>query len=498
MRILVFLHRYLGVVVGVLMTSWCLSGFVMMYSPYPQLTNEQRIAALAPLQFAQCCALERIPAAALQASGGFRVQMLGARPVLRLAGRGAGSFDLRSGAPLQDVSEPEALQVAEGYARAHGIGGSARSLGRIASDQWTVEGSRGRAPLFHIAFDDAAANELYVASDSGELLQHTTRAQRFWGWLGAVPHWLYPTVLRANGALWASVVVWTSLLGCFLTVAGLWLGTQRWLQRPHGRNTPYLGLWKWHHISGLLFGLLTLTWVASGLFSMQPWGFLDSDAGIAERRQLAGHMDGGQLRELLATAIRATPRGSVEIAAAPLAGKPYFIARRADASVIRFAADGAAAALQAGELQGALQGLGALREFGLLQSGDDYYYAHHSDILLPVYRAILDDPGHTRLYVDPRDGALLRALDPAQRSYRWLQNGLHSLDFAGLRARPLWDVVTLALLAGVTFGCCTGTWMAWRRLRRDGRWLIRLADRQRGGVLDGAQRETRVHSQDTR
>ena len=32
---LIVLHRYLGVVLGVIMTVWCLSGFVMMYQGYP-------------------------------------------------------------------------------------------------------------------------------------------------------------------------------------------------------------------------------------------------------------------------------------------------------------------------------------------------------------------------------------------------------------------------------------------------------------------------------
>jgi hypothetical protein len=29
----------------------------------------------------------------------------------------------------------------------------------------------------------------------------------------------------------------------------------------------------WHHITGLVFGVVTLAFVASGLVSMHPWGF---------------------------------------------------------------------------------------------------------------------------------------------------------------------------------------------------------------------------------
>ena len=42
-RGLIVLHRYLGVAVGLVMTVWCLSGFVMMYSGYPCLTEAERL-----------------------------------------------------------------------------------------------------------------------------------------------------------------------------------------------------------------------------------------------------------------------------------------------------------------------------------------------------------------------------------------------------------------------------------------------------------------------
>ena len=32
---IIIVHRYVGVVLGVIMTLWCLSGFVMMYQPFP-------------------------------------------------------------------------------------------------------------------------------------------------------------------------------------------------------------------------------------------------------------------------------------------------------------------------------------------------------------------------------------------------------------------------------------------------------------------------------
>jgi len=53
------------------------------------------------------------------------------------------------------------------------------------------------------------------------VIEATNRRERALGWLGAVPHWLYPTLLRQNGPLWSQVVVWLSTIGTFLTVTGV-------------------------------------------------------------------------------------------------------------------------------------------------------------------------------------------------------------------------------------------------------------------------------------
>jgi hypothetical protein len=61
----------------------------------------------------------------------------------------------------------------------------------------------------------------------------------------------------------------------------------------------------------------------------------------------------------------------------------------------------------------------------------------------------------------------MRVVDRDGRWMRWLEGGLHGLDFPGLRRRPWWDIITLLLLAGVTAVCITGGWMAIQRVRRD-------------------------------
>ncbi len=38
MRTILIVHRYLGVAIGLVMTLWCLSGFVMMYRGFPAVS----------------------------------------------------------------------------------------------------------------------------------------------------------------------------------------------------------------------------------------------------------------------------------------------------------------------------------------------------------------------------------------------------------------------------------------------------------------------------
>ena len=104
------------------------------------------------------------------------------------------------------------------------------------------------------------------------VVQATTRGERFWNWLGAVPHWLYPTLLRQHTQVWSQIVIWLTIFGTFLTSLGLYIGIKQYKSRRSGRYSPYRGAALWHHYGGLVFGVMTLIWLVSGFFSMNPWG----------------------------------------------------------------------------------------------------------------------------------------------------------------------------------------------------------------------------------
>jgi uncharacterized iron-regulated membrane protein len=479
LRAVLALHRWLGVGVGLLMTIWCLSGFVMLFWDYPRLLPAEELRGLEILRMPAATGLARVDLPSHQPLASARIEMLAGHAVLRVAPAGERgrtirqvratplAYDLATGAPRTALAPGDPAVIAREFAAQSGIAGPVTALAETPVDQWTVQTYARNAPLYRADFADPAGNRIYISGPSGEVVQQATRAERFWGWLGAVPHWLYPTLLRQEVALWTQMVIWSSLLGCFLTIAGFAVGIARLRRSENGYGSPFRGLWWWHHTLGLVFGILTLTWVASGLLSMNPWGLLDSNAGPAERERLRGPADWQSVRSAFA-ALPEVPAGTVRLEAAPLGGKVFVIATRADGTAIRLSPQGAPVPLDAAEMRKALSGV-PLTSLVLLREDDAYY----RDISIPVWRAILADPTATRLYIDATSGQLVRAFDGNARSFRWLHNGLHSFDFAVLGQGGLRFTLVLALLAGVTLVCASGTWMAWRKARRDLRRLHR-------------------------
>jgi hypothetical protein len=465
-RLILLLHRYLGIAVGALMVMWCLSGVVMMYVSYPALRETVRLEHLQPIAWRDCCKVGDAPSAGFSLER-IWIEMLDGRPVL-FSGDDTRPIDLSTGSWAEGISAEQAADVAKRFA-AGDSPAALRLLGLMDRDQWTVSGEfNSERPLYRFDLGDGAGTELYVSSRSGRAVQMTTARERFWNWLGAVPHWLYFTELRRQPKIWSDVVIFTSLLGCFLAGVGLYLGIRQLLARPAGRWSPYVGFNLWHHIAGLVFGIFALTWVLSVLLSMNPWGWLQGAGAQAESTAIEGapRSSAADLAVVLQNLASAHP-SAVSLKAAPLNDELYFIAGGAGGERLRLNARGAPAPLGGTELNflvHALSGDGTPGAPQLLRQEDSYYFSHHRELAaLPVYRLVL--ASGTRYYLDSVSGMLVAKLDAGSRAYRWLHEGLHRLDFAaGLRSRPQWDLIMLLLMSGVTVLCVTGTYLGYRRL----------------------------------
>src|SRR5262249_27781378 len=139
----------------------------------------------------------------------------------------------------------------------------------------------------------------------------------------------------------------------------------------------------------------------------------------------------------------------VNLTTAPLGGKLYWTATYGDGSARRLDFAGRPAPPNVAELAQAaarIAGDRGIVEQRLVDEEDDYYYSRQrrrfEQIVLPVYRIILNDEEQTRYYLDPNTGALVQRADATGRWRRWVFSGLHRLDFTPLmRSRPFWDIM---------------------------------------------------------
>lgn len=455
-RWLVLAHRYLGVAMGLLMLVWFLSGIGMLFIRWPEVTDAQRAAAQPPIAWAGCCAFGDTPGAVLVRRA--VVEDLAGRPVLRWD---EGVLDLATGQPIHHVGADEAAAVAHAYARAHGVSGAAGPPRRVTRDAWTVTGYYNARRPFHVfAFDDPARTQIYVSARTGAVAQVVNQRQKVLSWLGPIPHWLYVEALRADTRLWTQVVIWSAILGVFLTATGLYLGVVAWTRRRADRWTPYRGWMAWHHLTGLFAGVLTLTWAASGVVSMNPWGFLEA-ADTPHAETLAGEVTFAEVRQAIEAA-RAQGVVARRLTLAPLAGETALMA-----DGVRLGVDGRPAPLGSRDVAAAAARLPGVRSVARIDREDAYHYAHHAPVTLPAVRVIFDD--RARLYLDPASGAVLADVGRARQAYRWLFEAPHRFDMIpGLRGgSAAWASLMIGLLLAGGAGVATGVWLGVRRVRRD-------------------------------
>lgn len=480
-RWLILVHRWLGVVMSPVFVLWFASGIVMMYVGYPQLSETERLDTLPAIDAdrMKVSAGQALEAAGLSGSPeGLRLSTVAGRPVWHIRdawGRRHTVF-ADDGAVLGPVTPALALASV----RASGFmspGLALRHEGRVDMDQWTISASlNAHRPLHRIALEDDAGTVLYVSDTSGEIVRDTHRDERAWNWVGSTIHWIYPQVLRQHGELWAQVIIWLSVIALLSIVSGLVIGIMRlrWRRRYRGdRVTPYRGIDKWHHISGLICVVFVLTFTFSGLMSMSPWGLFQSQGSAAQQLQAYQGADALELSRFPDLRPEALPRGVREVEWRMVGGQGYLLLTRAlgEQWVMKKTdrVEGGLG-LRVEDIRSLTAGMlpdAGIRAIDRLTRYDNYYYARRDQHRpLPVYRVRFTDAGNTWFDIDPESGQVMARHTDASRLNRWLFNGLHSLDFRFLLQRGiLWDLTLIALsLAGLLFSM-TSLILGWRRLR---------------------------------
>jgi hypothetical protein len=469
-RALILLHRWLGIVFCLFFAMWFASGIVMHFVPFPALTEAERFGGLAPID---ARAIHHGPAEAVAAST--IKDVVRARLLQRSDGpvylvTGPSGLHALSAADLSSAavtSEQRALAIAVDHARRRGLDASQASVAALADyDQWSVpNGLDPHRPLYRIALHDRPGSELYVSSTTGEVVRDTTRVERWWNYVGSVPHWIYPTALRSHWAAWDRTVWWLSLIAAIAAMTGAVLGMLRVKIARRRLASPYRGWHAWHHWLGLGSSIFVLTWIVSGwlsmdhgrLFSLDKLSELEAKAvtGTPAWDTLAPDV----LQRLSAQAREVewfTFRGQIHRRERIVLSVQHLFVAGASETVDRtFLTPDDVSALGpmlASECNAAVP----------IAAGDSYAIEPTMPGA-PVYRLVCGDVWY---HIDAASGVALEKLDSSRRAYRWFYSALHTLDLPALMAAPaVRTVLIVALCAlGLVFSL-SGVVIGWRRLR---------------------------------
>jgi hypothetical protein len=530
-KLLIYSHRWLGIVVGVVFVAWCVSGIILMYAGVPHLTAGERLMRLPALDLSTIRLTPAEAAAGLPADAQgrsarptrLRISMDGNRPVYRFnTGRVFGRWTViygDTGERVRPLDRDAALRWL--HAWLPGRHSFRYDAYLTTPDLYThLPALQTFFPLHRIALDDAAGTEYYVSEQAGEAVVKTTRRTRMLGLFGYITHTFF---FFRQQTWWGKLLQWVSWTGLLMALSGFVIGIWRYGLTPRFRHkgvpsrSPYVGWMWWHHYAGLVFGVFTLTWMFSGIAST------DVIPGIHEtfysRQQIALGARSVQgegapldlrpltiaaLQQAAATASRTYPAREFEVLS--FDGAPYLASYRAptpqtlpewssrsgmdfitptpDAELVMISPaqpdrvvarldDETVMRVARKSLPGA-----AIRDAVWLTEYDDYYYKTVSSFdlglprmakPLPVLRVRYDDPNDTWIYLTAAPGQMYKS-ERQDRANRWGYYGLHGLDFAAIyRHRPLWDVVAVLLLIGVTMSSLTSLMPALRRLARHAR-----------------------------
>ncbi len=518
---LIFFHRWLGILVGLMFIIWTISGVILMYYGIPHYTAGERLAHMPPLDMSTATLTPQEALASVKGTPfRLRISMFDGHPAYRInTGQVFGNWTV----VLADTGKVVRLdQDSVIYMLAKRYPDFTETM--LYENYLREPDMFTHSPALQNHFPLHVINmsnfeRYYVSEHSGEVVMHTTPLTQVLGVLGYNIHTLY---FWRQQHWWTPLLHWLSWIGLGMTILGIVLGIWRFSSKPQfiqdgeACRTPYTGWWKWHHYAGLIFGVVMLTWMVSGLISMSVVPGIDETLYTPEQitagaRTVQGFGAPTDFAPLTLEGIKnavakiGTDHTVKELELKVVNGQPYYLSYRTpdEQELVHWQSHSAMdfltpnlewdhrfiAAVDAGDVQpfkdfaeaDLLQMAAAAMpgqqytELTWLNEPDDYYY-HTVDSFdlglprtvrsVPVLRLKYDDPKQTWLYLTPSHAQLIKA-ETLDRRNRWGYYGLHGFDFAVLyNHRPLWDILVLLLLFGCIAMSVTTVVPAWDRLKR--------------------------------
>lgn len=487
-RIMYSIHRILGTLLCILFLMWFLSAFVMMYHRFPRVSTKEILQKQEMLS-TPGDSLPDITSVLARLPHGEKVRKLTldrnlGQTVFHIrTSEGIYNLPINPSDSLPPLDCKRIFQIASLWCSAP----IARIDTMYAIDQWIPFGElKKEMPIYKIYFSDNAETQLYVSSQSGKPLQLSDKSERFWAWLGAIPHWVYFTWLRQDVTLWSKTIIWLSGLGCLMAIAGLWVTIDVWRKtRYHQQGfSPYRKKWyHWHYVSGIFFGIFVLTFTFSGMMSLvdiPEW--IHKPALKNPTRTLQVHAPKPERYALDYRTIISTYPEVLQIEWKNFREHPYYTVTDGKTEQYIDATGSLPHPLQLSEAE-IRKGIENIYFTDSITPHHcpqihitklnhfETYYRDMSSMYsgrpqLPVWKITVDDPDNSVFYIHPETG-MVRYADTSSRLKYWSYTALHRMRLPGLNSNAtLRKTVLWILLLGGTAVSITGIILSINYLRR--------------------------------
>lgn len=476
-RLMREIHKILGTLLSVLFLMWFISGMVMIYKRFP---NVNRIIHKYQTSLPDSLPDIQLLSGVLPDSASIRslsIEMEREQALFNIS-TDKGKFRLSADTLLQEVKFGEVtFAEIESYAKRFANGNIARVDTLRQLEQWIPMSSfRSHFPIYKFIYDDPDKSYLYVSSTTGKALQFVTKSDRFWAWLGPIPHFLYFWQLRQDAKLWNSVVSWLSGLGAIMCLAGGVMGIYSyvvvWKRRKKFRSPYKKWDFKWHHITGFFFGFFVFMFILSGFMSLNSlpkWFMKNEDTTLSERlfdeEPLVLNELQGDYRAILA----AYPGEVKDISLKRYEDRQFYTVQTTDKSLTVEVIGNEVKPLRLTqqEVEGKMNKvLGHPYTITLMTEPDNYYGGNPRRTPLPAYRIEVQDNDRTTLYVSAENGRT-RHYTARSRIERWIYPAFHTFKVKPFVGNPLArDIFLWILLIGGTVVSFTGVVLGIKYIKR--------------------------------
>lgn len=463
------IHKYIGGFIAIFFLMWFVTGIILVYYPYPriseQMVNERmetiHCSSLPDVSFIQERVDDKIESLSLRQFQG--------QTLFEMKADGKKSTWVADTSQVQQV-KPLTFATVQAEAAKWSDAPVMRVDTLHEREQWVLYSKYDRMmPIYKFYFDDEQQTELFVSGKNGEPIQLTTLEQRFWAWVGAIPHKLYFPYIRKDVDRWKAWIVASGSICLVASLSGFILGLYLLINRYRQKNRweiPYKRGWKrWHYITGLIFGVFLVWWSISGIFSMSrvPQWLVPTKAEFTfNTSRLWGkgvlpletyQLDYRKLQEVYPDLKKVDWVRFADIPAYRIIegeNERYIDASGTEVVALNVPQK----TIEEGFRK--IHGNDSKMTVTVLEKYDNYYLNLRRTLELPVYKVEFDDDDHNLYYVNPRDG-YIRYLNKNKIVDKWLFSAIHYLNMGWLVNRPwLWTFCLWFLCIGCGIVCFTG------------------------------------------